>query len=64
MSEGVLFSRLLEGLTGGSVFKNVREKIENYCHVSLFPKGNKVFKKLVNNRIVEHQEKCDLFFSF
>ena len=25
---------------------------------------SKVFEKLVNNRIVDHQEKCDLFSNF
>ena len=46
------------------VFKNVAERstAKNYCPVSLLPVVSKVFEKLVNNRIVDHVEKCDLFF--
>ena len=45
-------------------FKNVGERstANNYCPVSLLSVVSKVFKKLVNNRIVEHLEKCGLFF--
>ena len=45
------------------VFKNVRETStgKNYHPVSLFSLVRKVFEKLVNNRIVDHLEKCDLF---
>ena len=44
-------------------FKNVREKsrAENYRPVSVLSAVSKVFEKLVNSRIVDHQEKCDLF---
>ena len=46
------------------VFKNVGERstTKNYCPVSLLSIVSKVFEKLVNNRIVDHLEKCDLFF--
>ena len=46
------------------VFKNVREKstAKNYHPVSLLSVFSKVFEKLVNNRIVDHLEKCGLFF--
>ena len=45
------------------VFKNVGERstAKNYCPVSLLSVVSKVFKKLVNNRIVDHLERCDLF---
>ena len=45
------------------VFKNVgkKSKAENYHPVSLLSVISKVFEKLVNNRIVDHQEKCGLF---
>ena len=45
------------------VVKNVRERsaAKNYHPVSLFSVGTKVFEKLVNNRIVDHLEKCGLF---
>ena len=45
------------------VFKNVGERstAKNYCHVSLSSVVSKVFEKLVNNRIVDHLEKCGLF---
>ena len=48
------------------VFKNVGERstAKNYCPVSLLFVVSKVFKKLVNNRIVNHLEKCGLFPDF
>ena len=47
------------------VFKNVRERFtaKNYCLVSLLSVVSKVFEKLVNNRIVDHLEKCFLISS-
>ena len=44
------------------VFKNVGERstAKNYSPVSLLS-VSKVFEKLVNNRIVDHLEKCGLF---
>ena len=46
-----------------AVFKNVGERstAKNYDPVSLFSVVSKVFEKLVNNRIVDHLEKCGLF---
>ena len=48
------------------VFKNVAEKstAKNYRPVSLLSVVSKVFEKLVNNRIVDHLEKCGLFSDF
>ena len=45
------------------VFKSDGERstAKNYCHVSLLSLVTKVFEKLVNNRIVDHFEKCDFF---
>ena len=45
------------------VFENVRERstAKNYWPVSLPSAVNKVFEKLVNNRIVNHVEKCGVF---
>ena len=45
------------------VFKNVGERstAKNYLPVSLLSVLSKVFEKLVNNRIVDHLEKCGLF---
>ena len=45
------------------VFKNVGERStgKNYRPVSLISEVSKVFEKLVNNRIVDHLEICDLF---
>ena len=46
------------------VFKNVGERstAKNYRSVSLLSVVSKVFEKLVNNRIVDHIEKCGLFY--
>ena len=48
------------------VFKNVGERstAKNYLPVSLLSVVSKVFEKLVNNRIVDYLEKCDLFCDF
>ena len=48
------------------VFKNVGERsaAKNYRPVSLNFCSEKVFEKLVNNRIIDHLEKCDLFSDF
>ena len=48
------------------VFKNVGERstAKNYRPVSLLSVVSKVFEKLVNNRIVDHLEKSDLFSDF
>ena len=48
------------------VFKNVgvRSTAKNYHPVSLLSVASKVFEKLLNNRIVDHLEKCDLFSDF
>ena len=50
------------------VFKNERkgERLtsKNYCPVSLLSVVSAVFKKLVNNKIVDHQENCGLFSDF
>ena len=45
------------------VFKNVGERstAKNYHPVSLLSVVSKVFEKLLNNRIVDHLEKCGLF---
>ena len=48
------------------VFKNVGERsmAKNYHPVRLLSVVSKAFEKLVNNRIVDHLEKCGLFFDF
>ena len=46
-----------------SVFNNVGERstAKNYRPVSLLSVVSKLFEKLINNRIVDHLEKCGLF---
>ena len=53
-------------LTVPPEFKNVGERstAKNYHPVSLLSVVTKVFEKLVNNRIVDHLEKCGLFSDF
>ena len=48
------------------VFKNVGERstAKNYRPVSLLSVVSEVFEKLVNNRIVDSLEECDLFLDF
>ena len=48
------------------VFKNVGKKstAKNYHSVSLLSVISKIFEKFVNNRIVDHLEKCGLFSDF
>ena len=47
-------------------FKNVGERstAKTTCPVSLLSVVSKVSEKLVNNRIVDHLEKCGLFSHF
>ena len=49
-----------------SVFKNVggRSTAKNYHPVSLLFVVSEVYEKLVNNRIVDHVEKCCVFSDF
>ena len=48
------------------VFKNVGERstAKNYRPVSLLSVVSKVSEKVVNNRVVDYQEKCGLFSDF
>ena len=48
------------------VFKNIGERstAKNCCPVTLLSVVSKAFEKLVNNRIVDHIEKCGLFSDF
>ena len=49
-----------------AVFKNVgaRSTAKNYDPVSLLSVVSKVFEKLVNNRTIDHLEKCGHFSDF
>ena len=48
------------------IFKNFGERstAKNYCPVSALSVVSKVFEKFVNNRIVDHLEKCGFFSDF
>ena len=48
------------------VFKNVGERsaVKTYHPISLLSVASKVFEKLVNNRLVDHLEKCGCFSDF
>ena len=48
------------------VIKNVRKRstAKNYRSIRFFCVVSKVFEKLVNNKIVDHLEKCGLFSDF
>ena len=48
------------------VLKNVEERsiTKNYRPISLVSVVQKVFEKLVNNRLVDHLKKCGIFFYF
>ena len=48
------------------VFKNDGERstAKNYSPLTLLSVVSKVFEKLVNNRIIDHLEKCGLFSDF
>ena len=66
MSEESCFSDCLKVSSVVPIFKNLGERStpKNYCPVSLLSVLSKVFEKLVNNRIVDHLEKCGLFSDF
>ena len=63
MSEAVLFLDCWKVSLLVPVFKNVGERsiAKNYNPVSVLFVVSKVLEKLVNNRIVDHLEKCGLF---
>ena len=48
------------------VFENLRERstAKSYCPVSHLSVVNEIFEKLVNNRIIDHIEKCGLLSDF
>ena len=48
----------------GFIHVGERSTAKNYHPVSLLFVVSKVFEKLVNNRIVDHLEKCGLFSDF
>ena len=65
MSEGVLFSRLLKGFISGPLYLGMLRKGLQLKTITLLVFFLwLVFEKLVNNRIVDHLEKCGLFSDF
>ena len=62
-----LFNMCLKGSSSVvPILRDVGERstAKNYRPVSLLSVVSKVFEKLVNNRIVNHLEKCGLFSDF
>ena len=57
------FPNCLKVLSVVPVFRNVGERstAKNYCPVSLLSVVTKVFEKLVDNRIVDHQKMWPFF---
>ena len=65
MSEESCFPDCWKVSAMAPVFKNAGERFTaKNCPVSLLSVVSKVFEKLVNNRIVDHLEKCGLFSDF
>ena len=66
MSKGSCFLDCWKVSSLAPVFENVEERstAKNYRPVSLLSVVSKVFEKAVNNRIVDHLQKCDLFSDF
>ena len=64
--EEYCFPDCLKVLLVDLLFKNIGERstAKNYHPVSLLSVVSKVFEKHVNNRIVDHLEKCGLFSDF
>ena len=62
----ICFPDCLKVSSVSPVFKNIGERsnAKNYHPISPLSVASKVFKKLVNNRIVDHLEKCGLFSGF
>ena len=66
VSEGALFFKLLEDLIGGPCIQECQESStgKNYHTFSVLSAVSNVFEKHVNNRLVDHLERCDLFYDF
>ena len=66
MPERVLFPDCWKVSSVVPVFKNVGERslAKNCLPVTLFSVVSNIFKKLLNNRIVDHLDKCGLFYDF
>ena len=63
VSEGILFSRLVDDFICGHSSYEYWERYtaRNYCSISRLSVANRIFEKLVNNRLVDYFEKGDLF---
>ena len=66
MSEGILSVRLLKRLICGVCTYKCRKRssTKNYGPVSPLSVVNKIFKKLVHDRLIDHLKQCDLFSDF
>ena len=67
MSDGVLISKIVERFHWWSLYLRMLRKglqLKTTSPVSFLSVVSKVFKNLVNNRIIHHLEKCGLFSDF
>lgn len=64
VSEGISFSSSVVPVIENVGCGGGRFKAKNYCPVSLFWGVSKIFKKRVNNRLLNYLENCGIFLIF
>ena len=66
MSQGILFSTVLEVPNYDTVLKNLAERstTKNYHSVNVLSVVSKIFEKLKTDKFAHHLEKCSFFSDF